>query len=113
MNTLPEHSANRTAETENLMNGVRCGVRSSLLSNASVRQMRTKFKERLAYAMEHSGKTKAQISRETGIAYTQMWSWLTGGAIPRIESIVKLADACGVTIEYLARDEVEDGEIHN
>ncbi len=75
--------------------------------------MRTKFKERLAYAMEHSGKTKAQISRETGIAYTQMWSWLTGGAIPRIESIVKLADACGVTIEYLARDEVEDGEIHN
>ena len=67
--------------------------------------MKLNINERMRIAVANSGKTKAQVAREVGVAVTQLYTWIHGTCVPRIDRIVKLADVCGVTLDYLARDE--------
>ena len=73
--------------------------------------MQTRIKDRIADAIKQSGKTKVQVARDVGVAVTQLYAWLEGKSVPRIERVVKLADSCGVTVDYLARDEDEQEDI--
>ena len=58
--------------------------------------MYKKFKELL----EKTNKTSYQVAKETGISQTAFSNWKSGRSMPSLESIKKLADYFGVSIEY-------------
>lgn len=62
-----------------------------------------KFKELLV----KSNKTTYQISKETGISQTAFSNWKSGRSDPSLESLKKLADYFGVSIEYFLSEEKE------
>lgn len=50
--------------------------------------------------LEESNKTSYQVSKETGISQTAFSNWKSGRSEPGLESLKKLADYFGVSIEY-------------
>lgn len=62
-----------------------------------------KFKELLG----KTNKTTYQISKETGISQTAFSNWKSGRSDPSLESLKKLADYFGVSIEYFLSEEKE------
>lgn len=59
-----------------------------------------KFKELLG----KTNKTTYQISKETGISQTAFSNWKSGRSEPSLESLKKLSDYFGVSIEYFLSD---------
>lgn len=50
-------------------------------------------------------KTPYQVSKETGISQTAFSNWKSGRSEPGLESLKKLADYFGVSIEYFLDEE--------
>ena len=65
--------------------------------------MYKKFKELLG----KTNKTTYQISKETGISQTAFSNWKSGRSDPSLESLKKLADYFGVSIENFLCEEKE------
>ncbi len=63
--------------------------------------MYKKFKELL----DEMNKTPYQVSKETGISQTAFSNWKSGRSEPGLESLKKLADYFGVSIEYFLDEE--------
>ena len=56
--------------------------------------------EKYRSLLEKSNKTSYQVSKETGISQTAFSNWKSGRSEPGLESLRKLADYFGVSIEY-------------
>lgn len=65
--------------------------------------MYKKYKELL----DKSNKTSYQVSKATGISQTAFSNWKSGRSEPGLESLKKLADYFGVSIEYFLEEEKE------
>lgn len=63
--------------------------------------MNKKIKELL----DKTNKTPYQIAKETGISQTAFSNWKSGRSKPSLESLKKLADYFGVSIEELLEPE--------
>lgn len=55
--------------------------------------------------LSKTNKTSYQVSKETGISQTAFSNWKTGRSEPGLESLRKLSDYFGVTIEYFLENE--------
>lgn len=66
----------------------------------------TKFAENLLNLMEQKNLKKSDLSREAGISYTTLDSWLKReDSLPKIDVCFKVAKYLGVTMEYLITGE--------
>lgn len=63
--------------------------------------MTTTFAWRLKNAMEQAGLNQADLSRRAGASRAAISQYLSGKNIPGLERIAALADATGVTFDYL------------
>lgn len=63
--------------------------------------MTTTFAERLKNAMEQANMSQSDLSRRTGASKAAISQYLSGKNTPNIERITALADATGVTFDYL------------
>ena len=75
------------------------------------------FSDRLAEAMEKSGLRQSDLIRiaaEQGhkLGKSQLSQYLSGKVTPRAQAVVILAQALGVSEEWLAEGEADDGEGH-
>lgn len=59
------------------------------------------FKDRFNKAVEASGKTRAQISRETGITESMLSYYATGRTIPRRGKLMMICENIGASPGYL------------
>ena len=59
------------------------------------------FVERLKYAMEQADLKQSALSELTGISKAAISQYLSGKNTPRLERIKALADATGVTFDFL------------
>lgn len=56
--------------------------------------------EKYRALLDKSNKTSYQVSKETGISQTAFSNWKSGRSEPGLESLKKLSDYFGVSIEY-------------
>ena len=61
----------------------------------------TDLSNRIRQAIEKSGKTQRQIADAIGITKASMSRYIHGERIPKATIMPKLADACGVSVEWL------------
>ena len=61
----------------------------------------TELSERIKQAVKKSGKTQRQIADAVGITDGTMSRYACGGRIPKAPIIPKLAEVCGVSVEWL------------
>lgn len=59
------------------------------------------MKNGLREAREASGKTQAEVARETGVAEVMYQRYEYGGALPRVDRALRIAKALGTTVEHL------------
>ncbi len=59
------------------------------------------MKNALREAREASGKTQAEVARETGVAEVMYQRYEYGLAIPRADRALRIAKALGTTVERL------------
>lgn len=59
------------------------------------------FKDRFNNAVEASGKTRAQISRETGITESMLSYYATGRTVPRRGKLMMICENIGASPGYL------------
>jgi len=59
------------------------------------------FKENLKSELEYSGMFVKQLASKSGVNKFSLDKYLCGKAIPNIETAVKIANALGVSVEYL------------
>lgn len=57
--------------------------------------------ERFRESVEKSGKTRYLISQETGMTQTQLSNWYLGKQIPKLISLIDLADYFNCSLDYL------------
>lgn len=57
---------------------------------------------RLQEALEHAGMTAVELAHRLGLSKQQVHQWLHGRSAPGLESAAKLAEALGVSVDYLA-----------
>ena len=55
----------------------------------------------LREAREASGKTQAEVARETGVAEVMYQRYEYGWALPRADKAIRIANALGTTVERL------------
>lgn len=60
--------------------------------------------EKYQALLDKNNKTSYQVSKETGISQTAFSNWKAGRNSPGVESLKKLADYFGVSIEYFVSD---------
>lgn len=63
--------------------------------------------EKYQALLDKTNKTSYQVSKDTGISQTAFSNWKSGRNSPGVESLKKLADYFGVSIEYFINDEPE------
>lgn len=62
------------------------------------------FSERIAYAAQQAGKSRAELARHLGMSKTNMSYWWTGRAKnPTASAVAAAAQYLGVTVDWLAR----------
>lgn len=59
--------------------------------------------ERIQYAMDKRGMTQADLARATGLTTSNV-AYIVNGRVkdPRFDSVIRIANALGVSLEYLA-----------
>lgn len=62
------------------------------------------FAKNLNYYMYQKGKTRKDLSKDLGIAYTTVTDWVTGSKYPRIDKIEMLADYFGISKSHLVEE---------
>lgn len=67
-----------------------------------------RFPEKLRKARKNAGLNQTQLAVRVGVTQRSLTDYECGRAVPRKNTMRKLAEAVGVTVEYLSRDEVED-----
>lgn len=55
-------------------------------------------------ARKSAGLTQKELAQKMGIKYQNVTQWESGGRNPKIESIRRIADICGVPVNYFAQD---------
>lgn len=63
--------------------------------------MTTTFAERLKNAMEQANVSQSDLSRRTGASKAAISQYLSGKNTPNMDRIAALANATGVTLDYL------------
>ena len=63
--------------------------------------MEMKLQERLRALRRERGETQAQVAAATGMIEQQYQRYERGAGLPNLESVWKLADHFGVSIDYL------------
>jgi len=61
--------------------------------------------ERFAELMAQRGVSAYRVAKETGVSQSMLSNWRTGRSIPKTESLMKIAEYFGVTVEYLMNDD--------
>jgi len=58
--------------------------------------------------------SQAELARRIGVGQVQMYKWESGRRVPRLDTLERLADQLGVTIDYLVRGARagDDSEAH-
>lgn len=71
------------------------------------------FQDRLAYLLYKYSVNKSELARKLGLAISTVHRWFNEGRMPTYETIQKLADMFGVSVEWLMgkTDMVEEGEV--
>lgn len=67
--------------------------------------MTSPLPHRLAAARHAAGLTVADLAAAAGVHETTVYRYLSGRLSPTVEIATRLADACNVTVGYLAGDE--------
>lgn len=69
------------------------------------------FPLRLWYQMERQGLTVMRLAEKSGIAHPNIWGYMNGRMEPRMEKLIRLAKALGVSLDWLCglTDEREKG----
>jgi transcriptional regulator with XRE-family HTH domain len=62
---------------------------------------RTTIGERIAWALEQSGKRENQLAAEIDVHQTTIARWLSGRRVPETLQVAPLADALGVNVRWL------------
>lgn len=65
--------------------------------------------ERYCEIRDRKGLKDAHIAEQTGIGRSTFSDWKSGRSVPKREKLEKIADALGVSIEYLMTGENADG----
>lgn len=79
---------------------------TKVFSIAQIRKEDKKLYEKYQKLLGKTNKTSYQVSKETGISQTAFSNWKAGRNSPGVESLKKLADYFGVSIEYFLEEEV-------
>jgi transcriptional regulator with XRE-family HTH domain len=61
------------------------------------------FKENLRTLRERAGLTQAGMADRAGVPFRSYQNWELGSREPRIQSLVSLAEALGVSVDELVR----------
>jgi len=67
-----------------------------------------RFPEKLKKARKKAGLNQTQLADSVGVTQRSLTDYECGRATPRKHTLRKLAEAVGVTVEYLSRDDVDD-----
>ncbi|MDR3303179.1 MAG: helix-turn-helix domain-containing protein, partial [Treponema sp.] len=59
------------------------------------------FWERVNKAIRAKGAKQEWLAEQTGIKYQTLRSWISKEVLPRVDDAVRIADALGVSTEYL------------
>ena len=70
----------------------------------------TELSERIKQAIDKSGKSQRQIARDAGITAATISRYISGERMPNAAIILKLAKACGASIEWLLTGEEQKGK---
>jgi transcriptional regulator with XRE-family HTH domain len=69
------------------------------------------FGSRLVRLRKAKNMTSADIARAAEVTPTAVWNWENGNTEPRYFTLIKLADALGVSADYLKEgDDASDGD---
>lgn len=60
-----------------------------------------KFNTRLSEILEEKGIKQADLSRKTGLSTALISNYMTGKASPSLDYALKIANALGITLDYL------------
>lgn len=66
------------------------------------------FSDKIKLTREKAGLTQQQLADKIGVSKRTIASYESCGAIARVSTMHKLADALGVTYDYLSREEITD-----
>lgn len=71
------------------------------------------FKDRLAYLLYKYSVNKSELARKLGIAISTVHRWFNEDRTPSYDTIQKLADMFGVSVDWLMgkTDTIEEGEV--
>ena len=72
----------------------------------------TLFGTRLLDAMHMRDVTAAELARKTTISESNISRYLSGTSMPSMRNLLLLADALGISSDWLAGRDEEDGEYH-
>ena len=70
----------------------------------------TELSERIKQAIDKSGKSQRQIARDAGTTAATISRYISGERMPNAAIILKLAKACGASIEWLLTGEEQKGK---
>ena len=66
--------------------------------------------EIFAQLLEKKGVTPYQVSKATGVAQSSLSDWKNGKSKPKFDTMKKIADYFGVTVDYLLGEEKDSTE---
>lgn len=73
-----------------------------------IREKLALFRQRLRAAAAASGiRSMDELARKSGVGLSALSKYLGGTRLPSMPALVQLADACGVTVDFLAGEPVE------
>lgn len=71
------------------------------------------FKDRLREEIEYKGISGKELAAKVGISYSTFLSYIdVRGVLPNVETAVKIAEALGLTVEYLVNGHNHVSENH-
>jgi transcriptional regulator with XRE-family HTH domain len=69
------------------------------------------FGEKVRKLRKERGWSQDELGRQVGIHGRHVGKYEIGRAMPNADTVVKIADVLGVSIDYLLRDELEEGSV--
>ena len=66
------------------------------------------FADNLRHSRESAGLSQMELCRRSGISIDSLRNWEQGRVLPRIDAVVKLAIALGVSVDVLVKGMEDD-----